>query len=254
MAALIASAAFCMAAPDWDTVTADVVILGEYHDNPTHHATQAAALAALAPQVVVYEMLTPDEAASLTDVPRTADAMRAATTGFTWSNITDYADVLAASPVILGAALPRDQVRAAFTDGAAAVFGDAAAKYGLTTALPQDEQATREQMQFDAHCAAMPLAMMGGMVAAQRLRDAHFARTVLAALDTSGAPVVLITGNGHARTDWGVPLYLSRVRPDLAVYSLGQGEAGNSPTGTFDHIDVTAPTPARDDPCAVFGN
>ena len=253
LAALIFSAAICFAAPDWDSVTADVVILGEYHDNPTHHAHQAAAISALAARAVVYEMLTPDEAATLASIARTPDAMRDATTGFDWSNIADYTEVLAASPVIIGAALPRSRMRDAFANGAASVFGDDAAAFGLTTALSDDEQAIREQMQFDAHCAAMPLAMMGGMVAAQRLRDAHFARTVLDALAAHGAPVVLITGNGHARTDWGVPVYLAQVRPELNMFSLGQGEGGAPPPGSFDHIDTSAAIPDRTDPCAAFG-
>ncbi|MEM6758992.1 MAG: ChaN family lipoprotein [Pseudomonadota bacterium] len=251
-AALIASAAFCVASPDWDTVTADVVILGEYHDNPAHHAAQAAALTALAPTAVIYEMLTPDEASSLADAARSPVAMRDATQDFDWSNIADYSDVLAGSPIIVGAALTRAQMRGAFTDGAAAIFGDFAGTYGLTTALPEDEQTARENMQFDSHCEAMPLAMMGGMVEAQRLRDAHFARTVFDALDRYGAPVVLITGNGHARTDWGVPVYLAQVRPDLTVLSLGQGEGGTPPPGSFDHINTSAPIPDRADPCAIF--
>ena len=173
--------------------------------------------------------------------------------------------MLSASPVIVGAALSRDDVRAAFGDGAASVFGGQSALYGLTESLPAAEQglrqteslpaaeqAAREALQFDAHCGAMPLEMTGGMVEAQRLRDAAFARTVLGAIDTYGTPVVLITGNGHARTDWGVPAYLTRARPDLDVVAIGQGEDGVPPQGTFDAEIIDAPSPDRPDPCAAF--
>ena len=75
--------------------------------------------------------------------------------------------------------------------------------------------AERLNMQMDAHCGALPEEMLGGMVEAQRLRDAALAEGVLAALAESSGPVVVITGNGHARLDWGAPRMLERARPDI---------------------------------------
>ena len=250
--AILTYALAVFASTVWSEWSGDVMIIGEYHDNPVHHAQQQNAVNEIRPAAVVYEMLTPEEEAALADVPRNPDAMRQATQGFHWTNIADYADVLARSPVIIGAALPRTTMRAAFSDGAAAAFGADAAQYGLSASLPSEQQATREALQFDAHCAAMPLEMMAGMVEAQRLRDAHFARTVLGALDRYGAPVILITGNGHARTDWGVPTYLTAVRPGLALESIGQGEDGVPPPGSFTWTLTDAPAPPREDPCAAF--
>jgi uncharacterized iron-regulated protein len=232
--------------------TEDVIILGEFHDNATHHRRQAAAIKEIKPKAVVFEMLTPDEAAQLADVDRSEAAMQAATDGFHWTNIADYAGVLAASPVILGTALSREEMRGAFSNGAAHVFGDEAKAYGLTKALPDAELETRKQMQFQAHCEAMPLEMMGGMVEAQRLRDATFARTVIEALDTYGAPVMLITGNGHARLDWGVPVYLENARPGISVTSIAQGENGAAPDGVYTTAHTDADPPERGDPCEAF--
>ncbi|MEM8653944.1 MAG: ChaN family lipoprotein [Pseudomonadota bacterium] len=250
--ATLSMAALASAATDWSDFSGDVLILGEFHDNPTHHAEQAKATRLVAPKAVVFEMLTPDEAAALADTPRDPDSMITATEGVHWTNIADYADVLAASPVIVGAALSRDDMRAAFAKGAADVFGPGADAFGLTDPLPEDEQTIRELGQFDAHCEAMPLKMMGGMVEAQRLRDASFARTVIDTIETYGSPVILITGNGHARMDWGVPLYLRRARPDLEVTSVGQGERQEPPDGVFSWTLNGAPSPDRSDPCAVF--
>lgn len=250
--ALVSTAVFLLAATDWSDFSGDVLILGEFHDNPQHHATQAAAARVIMPKAVVFEMLTPEEAALLADVPRDPDSMTVATDGFHWSNIADYSGVLAASPVIVGAALSRSDMRAAFSDGAAKVFGSDADTFGLTEPLSDDEQAIRELAQFDAHCEAMPLEMMGGMVQAQRLRDAAFARTVLSALDAYGAPVILITGNGHARLDWGVPAYITRARPDVRVTSVGQGERQEPPEGVYSWTLNGARAPERGDPCAVF--
>jgi uncharacterized iron-regulated protein len=234
-----------------EEISHDVVILGEIHDNPAHHTVQARYLETLAPQVVVFEMLTPQEAAQLADVARAPDAMRQAVAGFHWSNIEDYAAVLAASPVIRAAALSREDIVQAFSEGAAAVFGSDANDFGLTEPLPEDQQATREDLQFTAHCEAMPREMMGGMVEAQRLRDAGFARAVLDAFDEYGAPVVLITGNGHARDDWGVPQVLRRVRPELSVLTIGQGEDGVAPDGGFGRV-LFSPSIERPNPCDAF--
>lgn len=246
----------CFAAPSlWADVpeaamSADIVILGEIHDNPTHHAVQLTFVQALNPKTVVYEMLTEAEAQSLAGIPKERGAIVAATAEFHWSNIADYADLLAASDLVIGAALPRGSVREAFSKGAATVFGADAAQFGLQDALPSDEQSAREDLQFAAHCDAMPRNLMGGMVEAQRLRDAHFARVVLESLEIYGAPIVLITGNGHARKDWGVPAVLQFVRPDLTVFALGQGE-DTAMAGGFDALE-TAPAPQRGDPCAAF--
>ncbi len=65
-------------------------------------------------------------------------------------------------------------------EGAAAVFGAAAARFGLDAPLPEDEQAAREAEQAEAHCGALPAEMLPGMVEAQRLRDAALARAVAA--------------------------------------------------------------------------
>lgn len=230
----------------------DVVILGEVHDNPAHHAKQASILRELAPKAVIFEMLTPEEAAQLAGVPRKEAAMAAASAEFHWSNIADYADVLAASEgVIVGAALPRGDVRQAFSDGAAAVFGANAEQFGLETPVPDAQLAARKEMQFESHCQAMPLEMMGGMVEAQRLRDAAFARAVLDAQQTYGSPVALITGNGHARRDWGVPAALALAAPDVSVITIGQSEAGRRPLGGFDAF-FDAPAVDRPDPCDAF--
>lgn len=250
---LLTAAALCVAAfaSAQEYADADIVILGELHDNPTHHATQKLWLEKVMPKAVVFEMLLPDEAAALKAAPREPEALKTATRAFHWSNIADYADLLAASPVIAGGALPRDQVRQAFSEGAAAVFGADAAAFGLTTPLPPDQLAARKDHQFEAHCQAMPRDMMSGMVEAQRLRDAGLAHAVLAALDQYGAPVVLITGNGHARKDWGVPALLVRASPGVSVFSLGQTEEGATLQGVFDQI-ADAPRPDRADPCLAF--
>ncbi|MBM9595260.1 ChaN family lipoprotein [Rhodobacteraceae bacterium MCCB 386] len=238
-----------------DLPPADVVILGEYHDNPTHHRNQAAAVEALQPRALVFEMLTPGQAEkAVPDLRPDADALGAALAWEEsgWPDFVMYHPIFAAAPeaVVFGGALPPGQVRAAVGGSAAATFGAEAARYGLDRPLAADEQATREEEQGTAHCGAMPVGMLPGMVEAQRLRDAALARAVLEALDATGGPVALITGNGHARLDRGVPVYLEAARPGLSVLSIGQLEAAED-DAPFD-LWVVTEAADRPDPCAVF--
>ncbi len=235
---------------------ADVVILGEVHDNPVHHANQADAVRAIAPTAVVFEMLTAMQAAKIGIHNRNDDNALADDISWNvkgWGDFDQYYQIIAASPApIYGGGLERGLVRRAVTEGAAGVFGDAAGEFGLIAALNDDEQALRENNQREAHCNALPENLLAGMVQAQRLRDANLARAVLKALDEHGGPVVLITGNGHTRRDWGVPAALNVARSGLRITALAQLESYDKVVDTpFDYFLVTAPTP-REDPCAAF--
>lgn len=239
---------FCLAAPALAQPTADIVVLGEVHDNPDAHLGQAAMIAELAPKVVVFEMLTADEGARA-DANRNLIAEAWEASG--WSDYLIYAPIFDAlgTARIVGAAAPRDTVRAVYSDGAAALFGPDAPLYGLNQPLTDELQTARETLQFEAHCAAMPMEMMGSMVEIQRYRDAVFARAALKALETYGAPVVVIAGNGHARTDWGVPAMIARAAPDVTVHAVGFVEAASDVP--FDETRIVPPA-QRDDPCRAL--
>lgn len=229
---------------------ADVVIVGEVHDNPDHHATQEAYVVALAPSAIVVEMLTPDHAMELMRDP---EGYRETWNASGWPDYDMYLPVFTAVDVpIYGAAVPRDVARMVYSEGVEAHFDGDAIAYGLADPLPEELLTARLDLQFDAHCEAMPRDALGGMIEIQRLRDATLAKAALRAFDDTGGPVVVITGNGHARKDWGVPSYLSRVRPDLTVFSIGQGEDGGTPDGGFDLV-IDAPAVDRPDPCLEFG-
>ncbi|WP_424942195.1 ChaN family lipoprotein [Aliiroseovarius crassostreae] len=230
--------------------SADVVILGEVHDNPDHHTRQEAYVRAVAPSAIVAEMLTPDQAAELAKDP---EGYRATWDASGWPDYEMYLPVFTAVDVpIYGAAVPRDVARMVYAEGVEAHFDGDAMAYGLADPLPSEEQDVRLDLQFAAHCEAMPRDALGGMIEIQRLRDATLAKAALDAFDATGGPVVVITGNGHARKDWGVPRYLARVRPDLTVFSIGQGEDGGTPDGGFDLV-IDAPAVDRPDPCLEFG-
>ncbi len=235
---------------------ADVIILGEVHDNALHHQGQAKAIQAIQPSAVVFEMLTPEQAAKIT--PALLEDATALETTLNWQ-ATGWPDFALYYPLfaalqgtnIKGAARPKSEVRRAFAEGAAAVFGEQSPRFGLTNPLPADQLITRINAQYDAHCAAMPREMMKGMVEAQRFRDAIFAETILAALKDHGAPVILITGTGHGRTDWGVPALLRLAEPNLRITSLAFLETPIDANPPFDLWLETKPA-ERPDPCLTF--
>lgn len=237
---------------------ARIVIAGEVHDNPAHHAAQATIVAHVAPRAIVFEMLTEAQAAAVTPQNRADEATLREDLNWSdsgWPDFAMYYPIFAAAPdaAIYGAAVPRDAARAAMQAGVAASFGDDAAEYGLTTPLPAGVQAAQEDLQQVAHCNAMPSEMLPMMVDLQRLRDAVLARETLRAFEATGGPVVVITGNGHARRDWGVPAFIENLRPDLDILSIGQQEDGSGAPGAFD-ILLSAPAVDRPDPCEAFLN
>lgn len=234
---------------------ANVVILGEVHDNPLHHHNQALAVSAIRPSALVLEMLTAEQAARIPDDQTDAQVVARATgwEGSGWPDFAFYHPILMAAPNtrIYGAGVVREEARRVLSEDLADVFGDDAALFGLTQALAPADQRRREDEQAAAHCDALPGSLLPGMVAAQRLRDAVMAQTALRALDETGGPVVIIAGSGHARTDIGIPAMLRFAAAEVSVLSIGQLEAPPGPQPRFD-LWIVTPPPARADPCAAF--
>lgn len=344
--------------PDLDALAAlarghDLVVLGEIHDNPRHHALQAELVRRLAPIGLAYEMLKSADAPALAALRGSGAPeaeLRAAAEAGGWAA---YLPSMLAAPdaPIAGAGLSRDMLRLAIGESAAAAIGpalreagepgderEASAVYGLDAPPDAAAQAQVEAEMAEAHCGALPEAMLPGMAEAQRLRDAAFAAALLrarrAGLALMGAqdaprggaragsspaehaggvergagdgtgdgtgdgagggreqaaparvstgPAVLVTGDGHARRDRGVPAYLGRAAPGLATLSVamvewpdgvsfdadGSGPDGSEPdwraalapwapeggpaeAAPFDIVVITARA-EREDPCAGF--
>jgi uncharacterized iron-regulated protein len=234
---------------------ADVIILGEVHDNKRHHQVQAELVAALQPRAVVWEMITQEQAEALTpqilqNPAETARVLEWEASG--WPDFTLYAPVFkrAARAMQFGALVPRAQSKEALQLGVANHFGAKAQQFGLDQPLPVAEQATREAEQMANHCNALPDHVLPMLVDVQRLRDASLAAAAKRALEQIGGPVVVITGNGHARLDRGLAVYLQRALPGVVIRALGQMEEGAT-QGQFDVV-LSAPTVQRPDPCLGF--
>ena len=235
---------------------ADVIFLGEVHDNPYHHESQAAIIAALDPSAVVFEMLSTGQAETL----RGHDIVDAATldTVLGWSQsgwpaIEIYYPVFQAldDAVPYGAAQPRFVVMQAYQNGAADSLGPVGALYGLDQPLDATTRDQRIELQFLAHCSKMPREMMPNIIAVQRMRDAALADAALTALGQTGGPVVVVTGNGHARNDWGAPSMVRHAASDVVVVSIGHLERETGDPDLYDYA-LTTDTIMRDDPCDLI--
>lgn len=249
---------------------ADVVLLGEQHDNPRHHRLQARVIDGLVSRgrrpAIVFEMLQRDQQRVVDDTraksPNDVDALAKAVawSGSGWPQWRFYRPVFAAAyrndlPIIAGN-LPREAVRGLVRDGAQAVAAAERHELGLDLSLPADERAGLLQELRESHCGLLPEQLLPRMAIAQRARDGAIARAAINAA-SSGRSVVIITGNGHARTDRAIPWVLHRLAPELAVAALSfyPVESGRQISAEalgalpYDYVWLT-PAVEHEDPCA----
>jgi len=260
-------------APDWRPLegaellrrlaAADIVLLGELHDNAAHHRARGALLGALGARrpAVVFEQF----AASAAPLPQPAagesreawlDARGFDRTSWKWPIHQPVVEAaLRHGRALWGSGLSREALRGVVREGAAGAAEDLR---GLIERVPLDRaaRAALDQDLVDGHCGRLPVEMIPGMRAAQVVRDASMARALLAA--SADGPAWLVAGNGHVRADLAVPRLLRGLAPGKAVLSVGllERQAVGAmppavPRGRYDLILVTEPA-SRPDPCASF--
>jgi uncharacterized iron-regulated protein len=257
---------------------ADMVLLGEKHDNADHHRLQHWVLQALIARgrrpAVAFEMFTADKApriaAHLAKNPKDAAGLGPA---LGWSN-SGWPDWRHYEPIaqtaldsglsLIAANLPRPLVRKIARQGLDSLAPALKARLGL--ARPVDESIADAMATeiVDAHCGMLARERTGRFVDIQRTRDAHMARYLADAAAAGPDGAMLITGTGHGRTDRGVPMHLAWMAPGRTVAALAMVEvtaAENAPEiyarryGAkhlpFDFVWFTARHDVTD-PCETF--
>ena len=250
---------------------ADMVLLGETHDNADHHALQAwmvgRLMASSSPKPqVAFEMLDrsqgPALEAHLASHPKDADGLGTAV-GWDKSGWPDWAlyrpiaqAALEAGAVVATANLSKDDSRAIAKGDIPAPWRD---KLGLET--PQDP-GQRQAMEADiqaGHCNMLPDRALPAMVRVQRARDAAMAWTMAQAPRT-----VLIAGAGHVRNDRAVPVHLATMAKGKKVLALAflEVQPGKTEPAQYaelydtDHLPFDAvwftPKAERADQCEAF--
>ncbi len=240
--------------------SAEVVYLGELHDNPQHHAIQARILAALlasgARPALAFEMVPETRQAAL-EAAVQGDAGQAEVNrllGWSaqgWPDFTMYWPLFELArkhqlPVV-GTDVDPAIIRRIGRDGLAAAGPDAAR---LRSALPDDparDQAIARRLRA-AHCDQITEDR------ATRMLDGWYARNVVIARRVSGgleraSQVVVIIGRGH-QSPGGVPEQLAALRPGTRQLAVGlfEGEA-DGPTEPLSDVVWVTPSRPRDNPC-----
>lgn len=237
---------------------ANFVLLGEIHDNLEHHRLQRELvghmLAAGRRPALVMEQLDREFQAALDaereQNDRTADqlldAARFNRRGWQVDGYRPLVELAMENDLpIVAANVSRNEARAIVRDPS---------KAGVPPVPKEVDDAIASDIER-SHCGQTPpAAMLTGMVAAQRARDAAMA----AAMQThTKRGAVLIAGGGHVRVDRGAPLYMKE-RPLVIAFmevdadrrSLKDYLDGHFATArSFDYVWFTEKA-ARADPCA----
>lgn len=257
---------------------APLVLIGEIHDNPDHHRIQARLTAALlddrADRALAIEMIRSDQQPTLdTFLARRPGDLAGLGRTLEWSQSgwpawTHYAAVLAPFVArrlaVLGANLPRTEIRAIARDGFAALGRARLTALALDHPIPKAVLDATAKEITEVHCGAFPQARAVPFAQIQLARDAAMAAALREAARRAGGKAVLIAGNGHLRTDRGVPWQLGRQgyrgriltiapmevqadRTDARDY----GAAYGTREAPFDYLWFT-PRQRREDPCAAL--
>jgi uncharacterized iron-regulated protein len=272
----------------WDTIRAGgFVLLGEVHDNPEHHRVRGdilwPRLKSLAGTpgggaAAVYEHIRADQRPALATFYQQArrsrrlwqapDLLRLldwSSTG--WPDAAQFyplfdAALRAKMPILPGNAT-RGQARAVARSGIPALPPHERAAAEAADTMPQPLVGALLSELQESHCGAVPAAAFTGMGLAQRYIDAVLAQSLKDAAGEAGS-AFLLAGNGHVRTDRGVPWHLRRLAPGRAVLAvmLLEVEDGKDDPKSYvprdpagapaaDYILFT-PRQPRPDPCERF--
>ncbi len=242
---------------------ADVVLLGEVHDNAEHHRIRLDWLETLLRGqrfALAMEQLDSEHQSAVDALRRSAQAegraidpralAEAANFDFRGWSWDDYGPLIAFAlrrnlPLLAAnlsaaqtARIARGQVQPP-ADSVPAGWSDA------------DQAALMAEIR-DGHCGVLPERAVAPMALAQRSRDAHIAQILSAARRQYGLPVVLIAGNGHVRTDLGVPRHLRAAEPQLLVLAVGLLEAPEAADARRFDLVVQTTAQRREDPCEAL--
>jgi len=210
---------------------AEYVLIGEIHDNADHHRLQAWLIDQIATgrkPAVVMEMISVDQSKALETYLAEPDA-NAADLGpaLSWGK-RGWPDWPIYKPIAEAAfraglrLLPAGPSRAAVQDvsshGLDSIEGTERKRLGLDRPLPPKLGEALRQDIKESHCDLLPEALFGPMTQVQRYRDAKLASALVEADKGNGA--ILIAGNGHVRSDRGVPWYLARQAVEARISSV----------------------------------
>lgn len=238
------------------------VLLGEVHDNVVQHQARAQALGLLlqrgARPAIAFEQFDRERQADIDRARKEQPAAggnladhviaqgREARDRWDWAQYRPFVELaLQYELPIVAANLSRTEASKVSREGLPSVFADADLRRLGLDRLDAALQAKHEAIVQAGHCNLLPATALPGLARAQIARDAVLADSIRPFLARG---VVLLTGNGHARRDVGVPLHFS-VEERQKIWSIGLLEEGTDEEGTFFDAAFSTPVQQRDDPC-----
>lgn len=267
-----------------------ILLLGEVHDNGDQHALRGHLLDAIAADLarqgrpapaVVFEHIRTDQLAVLkgesapTSPAASAISRQAARdllARLDWGKsgwpaaelfLPIFGAAMAHKLPILPGHPTRAEVRDVARRGLDALTGETVSRLGLDRPLPEPLAGALLDELEASHCGLMPRSAFGNMALAQRYRDAHLADQLAKAASQHDA-AILFAGNGHVRSDRGVPWDLARLAPDRKVVAVAflEVEVGNEDAASYvprgpsdkpaaDYVVLT-PRTERPDPCEAM--
>lgn len=220
LSARLCLGALCLALTACGTLagrSAQLLLLGEQHDAPSHPGLHAQAVQELIATrqlgALVLEMAN-THARTNTQQSHATEAQVQAALGWNarawpWEHYRAaiMAAVRAGVPVV-GGNLPQPKLRAAMAAPAYASLFTAQAWQGHLGAIRE------------GHCNLLPTAQLEPMARVQVARDVEMADILLSqarATVAHGKTIVLLAGSGHLDPLLGVPFQLQRLAPDMPV-------------------------------------
>ena len=257
---------------------ADVLLLGEIHDNVEQHHRRLDWLRQLARDrrlILVMEQLDADAQprlavaqGAMTSIPDSDDDLDRSARSLADAGGFNFKgwDWRLYGPVIRWALRDGIEVRGANLSPAQAMSIARGQAHRLADQRPPDwaeaDETAMAALIREGHCGLLPERMIAPMVRAQRARDARMAEALLEAMrsaidgprglsesvKTRRPMVVFLAGNGHVRSDLGVPRHLSGRLGENRLLSLGLLETKDRDDAVFDEV-VRTKAQIRDDPC-----
>lgn len=224
---------------------ADYLLLGEKHDNPQHHQLQAKVIESLSTLgAVQLEMLTMGKAQRL-KIADSEDKFKEASNWQSsgWPDYSIYRPLISAIYKRGLRPLPAHPARMD-------VFNHMKGSHSLPDQLTSDSIERLEADIERAHCGHLNTSMVKMMTKAQSYKDQFMAEEM--SKQSGRGPVVLVAGNGHIRTDYGIPNYLPR-STSLALLEVNRGkkDARAYETSPYQFVWFTQRVD-NDDPCKKF--
>lgn len=270
MALLVAGCASIARPVDEHALAAELArrpsaLLGEVHDNTVQHRVRADALKLLLEQgarpALAFEQFDRERQSDIdrarsenlgegnSRAAHVIERGRSPKDTWDWPQYQPFVELaLQYDLPIVAANLSRAEATRVAREGVAAVFDPVEQRrLGLDRADAL-LQRTYEAIVRDAHCRMLPEAALAGLARAQIARDAVLADSLRRYADRG---VILLTGNGHARRDIGVPHHLSTAERER-VWSIGLLEEGSDERASLYDAAFITPEHKRPDPCASF--